>query len=336
MWQTAGVTHRRVQSCLCTAIVGFTLPIAQAHSQAAQRYQWPTLGQVLRENSAPVPAKVDAGIRITSFGVVNSTSQFVIAYYEDSGTNALKPPLHLLRYAKSTHRWYSRDLGEAEVKAPFMPSAQRGGSPNAIACLGSASVRAVGDMLLVGTHLTPSAECTTILRPDLSLVSAFSGWEVAAIGSVIVVERSEIHFAATHRLRLATIELATGIEHDLFPRPDDRLRNDFRRRLAAVEDYGWCLKHNASCDPQKMSTDLGNVAVNVQAKAVAFEVTFDAEGFGPKADSEIGSEKYFYVFELHPLRYREFDEFDMQPMFGAATPERLVQSENLKRIFAAK
>jgi hypothetical protein len=85
-----------------------------------------------------------------------------------------------------------------------------------------------------------------------------------------------------------------------------------------------------------MSTNLGDVAVNVQAKAVAFEVTFDSEGFGPKADSEIGSEKYFYIFELDPLRYREFDEFDMQPMFGAAIPERLVQSENLQRIFAAK
>jgi hypothetical protein len=312
------------------------LSAAQAHLQAAQRYQWPTLGQVLRENSAPVPAKVDAGIRITSFGVVNSASQFAIAYYEDSGTDLLKPPLHLLRYDKSTRQWYSRDLGEGEVKAPFTTSAQPGGTPKAIACLGSASVSAVGDMLLVSTHLTPSAECTMILRPDLSMVSAFGGWEVAAIGSVIVVERSEIHFAATHPLRLATIELATGIEHDLFPRPDDRMRNDFRRRLAAVADYGWCREHNASCDPQQMSSDLGEVAVNVEARAVAFEVTFDSEAFGPKADSEIGSEKYFYIFELDPLRYREFDEFDMQPTFGAATPERLVQSENLQRIFGAK
>jgi hypothetical protein len=114
------------------------------------------------------------------------------------------------------------------------------------------------------------------------------------------------------------------------------MRNDFRRRLAAVADYGWCREHNASCDPQQMSTNLGKVAVNVPAKAVAFEVTFESEAFGPKADSEIGSEKYFYVFELNPLRYREFDEFDMQPTFGAATPERLVQNENLQRIFAAK
>lgn len=330
------MARRRVQSCLWIAIVGFTSSIAQAHLQAAQRYPWPTLEQVLRENSAPVPAKINAENRITSFGVVSSASQFVIAYYDDNGTDVLKPPLHLLRYDRSTQQWYSRDLGEGEVKAPFTSSTQRGGTSNLIECLGSASVRAVADMLLVSTHLNPSAECTMILRPDLSLVSAFSGWEVAAIGSVIVVERSETHFAATHPLRLATIELATGIEHDLFPRPDDRVRSDFRHRLAALADYRWCREHNAPCDPQQMSTELGKVAVNAEAKAVAFEVTFDSEAFGPKADSEIGSEKYFYVFELNPLRYREFDEFDMQSMFGAATPERLVQSENLQRIFGAK
>jgi len=176
-----------------------------------------------------------------------------------------------------------------------------------------------------------------ILRSDLTLVSAFSGWEVAAIGSLILVERSEIHFAATHPLRLVTIDLTRGIERDIFPPADDRFRKQFRQRLGAAADDAWCREHNGSCDPQQMSTDLGKVAVNVEAKAVAFEVTFDSQGFGPRAESEIGSERCFYVFELAPtLRYRQFSEPDMQLMFEPATPERLVQSESLRRIFANK
>lgn len=85
----------------------------------------------------------------------------------------------------------------------------------------------------------------------------------------------------------------------------------------------------------QVSTQQKHFAKNKSDTVAGWHI-LDSEGFGPKADSEIGSEKYFYIFELDPLRYREFDEFDMQPMFGAATPERLVQSENLQRIFAAK
>jgi hypothetical protein len=85
----------------------------------------------------------------------------------------------------------------------------------------------------------------------------------------------------------------------------------------------------------QVSTQQKHFAKN-KAETVAGGHILDSEGFGPKADSEIGAEKYFYIFELDPSRYREFDEFDMQPMFGAPTPERLVHSENLQRIFSAK
>ena len=335
MWQTVAVGLCRSQISLCIlAVVGWLL-LTPMQVWSAQKYQWPTLAEVLRQNSVPAPPDVDTAMTITSFGIVNSASQFAIAYYEDGGTDVLTSPLHLLRYDKAVQQWYHRDLHEGEVKAAFtasMPSAR----PNMIDCFGSASMKATADMLLVNTHLTPSAECTMILRSDLTVVSVFSGWEVAAIGPVILVERSEIHFAATHPLRLATVDLATGIERDIFPPADDPLRQQFVERLAKVADKAWCRENNASCNPQEITIELGQVAVNVQAKAVAFEVTFESEGFGPKADSEIGGEKYFYVFELAPLRYREFDEFDMQPTFGAATPERLVQNENLRNIFATR
>ena len=339
MWHTCSVRHsHRFEAwlCLLLALAGSGVLLSAERLQSVQRYRWPTLAEVLRQNSAPSPPDANTSVTINSFGVVNDASQFVIAYYEDTGTDVLRPLLHVLRYDRTARRWHHRDFREGEVKAPFSPFFQPSQSSD-IDCLGSASLRTVAGRLLVSTHISPSAECTMILRSDLTLVSAFSGWDVAAIGSLILVERSEIHFAATHPLRLAAIDLATGRERDVFPPADDRFRQQFRQRLRAVADGAWCREHNASCDPEQMSIELGDVAVNVEAKAVAFEVTFDSEGFGPRAESEIGSERCFYVFELAPaLRYRQFNERDMPLIFEPPTPEGLVQTESLQQIFANK
>jgi hypothetical protein len=75
-----------------------------------------------------------------------------------------------------------------------------------------------------------------VLGSDLRLVSAFSGWKVAALGSEIVAERSEIHFAPTHPLRLAVFDLATGRERNLFPPVNDRFQKQFQQRLAALRN----------------------------------------------------------------------------------------------------
>ena len=303
----------------------------------AQQYHWPTLAEVLHQNSVPFPPPdVDKAMTITSFGVVNEPSQFAMAYYRDSGTDALTPPLYVLRYDKGTRQWYRRKFNEGEMKASFTVGSPPDQKALMVDCLGSASMSAVAGLLLLSTHLSPSAECTMVLGPDLRLVFAFSGWKVAALGSELVVERSEIHFAATHPLRLALLHLATGRQRDLFPPVNDRLREQFQQRLAALRNDDWCREQNASCDPEQMSTDLDNIAVSADGEAVAIEVTFSSNGFGPTAQSQLGNEKCFYVFKLTPgLTYREFRDTDLLRMFGVATPENLVQPQVLQRVFTA-
>jgi hypothetical protein len=304
---------------------------------SAQRYHWLTLAEVLRQNSVPFPPPdVNTAMTINSFGVVNEPSQFAMAYYRDSGTDALAPPLYVLRYDKGTQQWYRRKFNEGEVQATFTAGLPPGQKPLMVDCLGSASMSAAAGSLLISTHLSPSAECTIVLGHDLRLVSAFSGWKVAALGSEIVVERSEIHFAPTHPLRLALLHLATGRERDLFPPENDRLREQFQQHLAALRNDDWCREHNASCDPQQMSTDLDKIVVNADAEAVAIEVRFSSDGFGPTAESQLADEKCFYVFKLTPsLKNREFRESDLVRMFGVATPETLVQPQVLQRVFTA-
>ena len=82
---------------------------------------------------------------------------------------------------------------------------------------------------------------------------------------------------------------------------------------------------------------MGDIAVNAKELAIAFGVKFESDGFPPKADEDIGSEKYFYVFKLAPtIEFREFDEFDMKPMFGEATAKVLVRPNVLHQLFASK
>jgi len=274
-------------------------------------------------------------MRITSFGVANEVSQFAIAYYRDGGDDALRPPLYVLRYDKDMHHWYHREFKEGEVQAPFTAGLDPGQKPLMMDCMGSAFISSTAGFLLVSTHFSPSAECTMVLRPDLKLRAAFSGWKVAALDSKIVFERSEIHFSATHPLRLALLDLVTGHESDLFPPVDDRLRKQFQQRLGALRNDDWCREHDASCNPQDMSTELGKIAVNADAQVVAIEVTFSSEGFGPDAESQLGDEKCFYVFKLTPtLTCREYRESDLKRMFGDTAPDTLVRPESLQRIFA--
>lgn len=266
---------------------------------SAQRHHWPTLAEVLRQNSVPFPPPdVNTAMTITSFGVVNEPSQFAMAYYRDRGTDALTPPLYVLRYDKDTQQWYRRKFNEEEVK--FTAALPPGQKPLLVDCLGSASMSTAAGSLLVSTHLSPSAKCTIVLGADLRLVSAFSGWKVAALGSEIVVERSEIHFSPTHPLRLALLHVATGRERDLFPPQNDRLREQFQQRLAALSNDDWCRENNASCDSQQMSTDLDKIVVSADAEALAIEVTFSSDGFGPTAQSQLGNENSSTCSSSHP------------------------------------
>jgi hypothetical protein len=321
---------------LIALVVGCTL-FTTPELCGAQRYHWPTLAEVLRQNSVPLPPPdVDTAMTITSFGVVSEPPQFAIAYYRDTGTEALAPPLYVLRYDKGARQWYRHEFNLGEIKAPFTDGLTPGQKPLMLDCLGSASISTAAGSLLVSTHLSPSAECTMVLGSDLRLVSTFSGWKVAALGSEIVVERSEIHFAPTHPLRLAVLDLATGCERDLFPPVNDRFRKQFQQRLIALRNEDWCREYNASCDPEQMSTNLDKIAVNPDDEAVAIQVTFSSEGFGPTAQSQLNNEECFYLFKLAPsLTYREFRQSELQRIVGVATPDILVRPEVLQRIFGA-
>lgn len=60
------------------------------------------------EDIAQSQSKVDSPI--TSFAVLNTAYEFVIAYYErQENSDLLTPPLHLLRFIRKPKRWMEAD-----------------------------------------------------------------------------------------------------------------------------------------------------------------------------------------------------------------------------------
>jgi hypothetical protein len=146
---------------------------------------------------------VNTGLPITNYEVLNRPRQFVLAYYVATGSNLFESPLRLLRYDKLSGRWDTVEFSDIETEAG--PGLQ---AP----CLGSAvGITEAGDMLYVGIHLSPSAECLLVLSHDLKLKKALYGWPVANFSSgAIVLQKNMVHFAPTHPLELSVFDPASG------------------------------------------------------------------------------------------------------------------------------
>ena len=166
----------------------------------------PQIQDVLKAACVPFPEQpfVNAGLPITSYEAFNDLSQFVLAYYVANGSDQLEPPLRLLRYDKMTGKWDTAEFSDIETEAG--PGLQ---AP----CLGSAvGITAAGDMLYVGLHLSPSAECLLVLSHDLKLKKTLYGWPVASFSSGgIVLQKSMVHFAP--RIRWSFPFLTLGAVH---------------------------------------------------------------------------------------------------------------------------
>src|ERR1700757_738755 len=113
MWHTCCVSHsHRFEAWLCIllALVASETLLSAEPLESVQRYQWPTLAEVLHQNSAPFPPDTNTAVTITSFGVVNDASQLVIPYDEATGPDGLPAPMHVLRSDRAARRWYRRDF----------------------------------------------------------------------------------------------------------------------------------------------------------------------------------------------------------------------------------
>jgi hypothetical protein len=288
-----------------------------------------TLADVLqREVPSASPPPADVQSPITSYGVLNDSSHFLIGYYvvdtRDPQSKSLNPPLWILLLDKRSGSWQHREM-QAKTDAFDAPEN---------VCAGSVlNIKSVGKWFFLETHLTPSASCTFVLSRTLTVNHILYGWPVAFFSSGrAIVEGNAVHFVATHPLTVVVYDPATGIETPLLPRPDDTIWKDIGNNLSDVADESWCREHNAACDPKQFSGSLGEIAVNDHTNAAAFLVEYDGDGYGPKAEGF--DVKVVYIFDLSgkTLRYREFKRDALEKLIGRFALDDLTQPAELRRL----
>ena len=178
---------------------------------AAQTASADTLKEALAAKNLPIAGAKLANLEknITSGAELDDADQFVIAYYLDSGSGLLNPPLYIDRFDRKGKEWKSGALPDAHPKPEDMNDA----------CLGSIlDVRTAGGRLLLDTHINPSAGCLLVVSPDFKLEASLFGWLVGRLGTdLLIYERSQVHFAPVHPTEIAVYDLRTKRDGTIFP-----------------------------------------------------------------------------------------------------------------------
>jgi hypothetical protein len=290
-----------------------------------------TLGDVLRNNQVPLPATTVANVeqRVTSYAVLDNPDAFAIAYYRDDGSNLLSPPLYLLRYFKRQHRWQTGALRQASVNI----------GPFSDLCFGSAQTfEEFYGVLYITTHLNPSAECTLILGQDLRLKKTLYGWYLGSLrNGLVIFHNSEVHFAPTHPMEISIYDPRKGTERKIYPPFHDTARDRYIDALDAVPpDDQWCRENNSHCETGQFSSELvGPVEINERTASFGFIAQFTSEGYGPKAEKEVGERHVIYIYRFigEKLVHRELEIEKAEELFGTSSVGALLHPKLLQRIF---
>ena len=293
-----------------------------------------TLADVLEQNSIATAASSIPNLDqpITSYATLNDDQEFLIAYYLMTPDNLLQFPLFLTRFDKRTGEWENASL--VDVKVPVFQSTQQ------TECIGSVlRIERSREWYYLNLHWTPSAGCLLILNHDLTVSHTVSGWTAGFFKSGLVVYMGgTIHFSDIHPETLWVYDPVSRESYQLYPQKDDPFRKDFSSRLAKVVDLNKCRKNNWACQADKFTSDISDIEINDGNNSVAFVTTLRTEGFLTREEAEQSGnwydDQYVYIFQLKPLRWREFSIYDLKPKFGTDSLKDLLTSGNLKRVFA--
>ena len=313
-------------------LLGLLVPVHASGQQA------PTLAEVLRQNSVTSHLSGVSHLNeaITSYATLNTEREFVIAYYLVTPRNELRFPLLIARFDKRSNKWLEASLSALKVKTS-------GGTGSATQddCLGSA-VRLEGndDWYYLDLHLSPSAGCVVVLSHYLTVHQTFGGWSAAMFKSgVLVYEGNMVQSAPVHPATLLVYDPVTRESQKIYPQKRDPMRKEFSERLAKLIDEARCRDNNWRCDPNDFESSIVQpIEVNDATHSLAFRVVFGTQGFIPR-DEAAGSgeqavDRYVYVYQIKPTRWREFSADDVESSFGTDSLKELLTPRKLRRVFA--
>ena len=321
---------RRAAVALLLAVLMF--PVHAGGQQA------PTLAEVLKQNSvtAHLSSVSHLNEAITSYATLNTEREFVIAYYLVTPRNELRFPLLIARFDKRSNKWLEASLSDLKVKTSGDGQPVTQGD-----CLGSA-VRLEGNenWYYLDLQLSPSAGCMVVLNHYLTVHQTLTGRTAALFKSgVLVYEGNMEQSAPVHPATLYLYDPVTRQSQKIYPQKRDPYRKEFSGRLAKLIDESRCRDNNWRCDPDEFESSIAQpIEINDQTNALAFRVVFGTQGFIPRDEAahsgEEAVDRYVYVYQLKPQRWREFSADDVEPSFGTDSLKELLTPRKMRRVFA--
>ena len=308
--------------------------LLSAAGKSLRAQQHLTLADVLQQESIPFPPASIPRLNalITSYATLNDSQGFLVAYYlADPGTDTLRPPLCLARYSKATGRWRDVALEPEQIQQASRLKDWNIGSVQ--------SLTRRGTNYYLQIHWGPSAGSILILTDDLSVRDAVGGWTRGWYKSGdVLYEGNMTHFVEVKPETLWLYDAESRESRELYPQPDDPLRNAFSAKLAKVIDENRCRLRNWDCNPKNFSTEIDEVELNDETRALAARVRFYAEGFLDRDEAEnsgkFDDDDYVYIYQLQPFRWREFSVYDLKPKFGTDSLKELLTPGKIDAVFA--
>jgi hypothetical protein len=181
--------------------------------------------------------------------------------------------LHAARFERAPRRWTAAPLDWS-----VSPGGAGGKALEVEWCRSGLAVDRFPGGFLVRAHINPSAECTIVLGPDLSVRGVLAGWPVATLADGrLVYQRNQVHFASFHPVALAVFDPRRPSDVALYPpRRVQEIRRAHIARMRSVYTPEWCRTHNHPCDPALFDEHLsGRVAADGRGDALAFVMAWD-------------------------------------------------------------
>ena len=278
------------------------------------------------------PYAPDVDAKTNGFATLMDADEGLAAYYL-TGWNGEQLPrsIWISRLNKRTGQWQRGLLPTLQVQVLYTMTDCRGPI--------NRFDKNAGHYYL-GLDLTPSAGCILVLNQDLSVDNVLAGVIETFLPSGSLLYLGDmVHFADVHPETLWAYDPRKGVSTQLYPQSDDPFRAAFSARLAKAMNEQQCNTNNWGCDPSRFTSAIDlPIAVNDETGSFAFHVHLDPEGFVTYEEAQDSGhwddDEYVYVYQLSPLRWREFSLYDLKPKFGTDSLKDLLTPERLAKVFA--
>jgi len=175
----------------------------------------------------------------------------------------------------------------------------------------------------------------------LTVHQTLAGWSAAVFKSgLLAYEGNLVQSAPIHPAKLFIYDPVARESQMIYPQKRDPARRDFSGRLARLIDETQCRENNWPCDPDDFESSIAEpIEINDATQALAFRVVFGTQGFIPRNEAagsgEQAVDRYVYVYQLKPQRWREFSADDFESRFGTEPLRELLTPRKLRQVFAS-